>query len=196
MDAVTNHGRLGGSKQQMYSRTALEIRSLALRLSTGSCYLQRLGGIHSSLLPGSLRCPWLEAYPVVSPVFILPPPLCTLVSSHGLNRSTNANPVRAKPRVQVASPVCMELVLGEDPSSHFLSSCCYKIWFPVRPGVISLGFRGQIDRWVGPCSWDGPSSNNVVSMARGKLFDRWPSGWAEVWQWNSLAEHILEPRAG
>lgn len=124
VDAVTNHGRLGGSKQQMYSRTALEIRSLALRLSTGSCYLQRLGGIHSSLLPGSLRCPWLEAYPVVSPVFISPPPLCTLVSSRGLNRSTNANPVRAKPRVQVASPVCMELVLGEDPSSHFLSSCC------------------------------------------------------------------------
>jgi hypothetical protein len=45
---------------------ALEIRSLALRLSAGSCYLQRLGRIHSPLLPGSFRCPWLEAYPVVS----------------------------------------------------------------------------------------------------------------------------------
>lgn len=166
MDAVTNYCRLGSSKQQIYSWTALEIRSLALRLSTGSCYLQRLGGIHSSLLSGSFRCPWLEAYPVVSPVFISPPPLCTLVSSHGLNHSTNANPVGAKLHVWVASPVCMELVLGEDPSYTFSFFLLLEDLVPCQqPGVINLRSKGQIDQWVGLCSWDGPRSNNIVSTA-------------------------------
>lgn len=165
MDAVTNYCRLGSSKQQIYSQTALEIRSLALRLSIGSCYLQRLGGIHSSLLSGSFRCPWLEAYPVVSPVFISPPPLCTLVSSRGLNHSTNASLVGAKPHVWVASPVCMELVLGEDLYCTFSFLLLEDLVPCQQPGVISLGSRGQIDQWVRPCSWDGPRSNNVVSMA-------------------------------